>query len=124
MKSAQIATVVVQLRNPGAQDITSEAAACDWFSGLLSEDNDNVLDWAYLRIGGQLLAPRKLEDHFFNSVIQLLMPDNINAHEVISNMFNHLDVHMWQYATISGCGLTPQITYISDNYEEGDFLNG
>lgn len=48
-----IATVQIVLR-PGAAD--TEPEACDWMHGLLSE-HPEILDWAYLRIGGQLLSP-------------------------------------------------------------------
>jgi hypothetical protein len=50
---AYIATVQVLIQPSAA---TTEAEACDWMSGLLSE-NTQVLDWQYLRLGGQRLTP-------------------------------------------------------------------
>jgi len=46
----------VQIVISPIQAVDSQAAACDWFSGLLSE-NPKVLDWQYLKLGGQRLFP-------------------------------------------------------------------
>lgn len=56
-KNAYIATVQIVI-DPG-EGIESGAEACDWFSGLLS-DNAAILDWSYLKIGGQLLYPQEI----------------------------------------------------------------
>ena len=59
MTNTYIATIQVVLR-PDVVD--SVDAACDWFSGLFS-DNEEVLDWGYLKMGGQRLYPsEKLVD--------------------------------------------------------------
>lgn len=50
---AYIATVQIIIK-PKA--VESEGDACDWMSGLLSE-NEQVLDWQYLNVGGQRLTP-------------------------------------------------------------------
>ncbi len=52
-QTTYIATVQIVIK-PG--EVNSEAEACDWFSGLLSE-NEGILDWQYLPIGGSLLSP-------------------------------------------------------------------
>lgn len=57
-QTAYIATVQIVITPNATIGLDSEAAACDWFSGLLS-DNAEVLDWQYLRIGGQLLLPQE-----------------------------------------------------------------
>jgi len=49
-----IATVQIVVQP--SEKLDSEAAAMDWFSGLLSE-NPKVLDWQYLKLGGQRLGP-------------------------------------------------------------------
>lgn len=46
MTKAWLGTVRI-LINPHNIDVNSQAAACDWMSGLLSE-NPQVLDWGYL----------------------------------------------------------------------------
>ena len=38
--------------------VESQAEACDWFTGLLSE-NGEVLDWSYLKVGGQFTGPTR-----------------------------------------------------------------
>lgn len=57
-KTTYIATVQIVI-SPGA-GVESEAEAADWFSALLS-DNDQVFDWGYLKIGGQYLYPKSIE---------------------------------------------------------------
>lgn len=61
-KGAWICTV--QLLIPeiaeGEPDITSEAEACDAVSAMLSENlrqSGALLDWSYLKVGGQFLSP-------------------------------------------------------------------
>ena len=51
------ATVTVLLK---ADVCESEGEACDWFSGLLSENAD-VLDWGYLRKGDDWPPPALVE---------------------------------------------------------------
>jgi hypothetical protein len=53
-----IATVQIII-SPDA-GVTSEAEAADWFSGLLS-DNEQVFDWSYLKVGGQYLYPTSIQ---------------------------------------------------------------
>jgi hypothetical protein len=57
-----IATVQIVI-HPN-QNIKSEIEACDWFSGLLSErlrhEEQIILDWAYLKMGGQFLYPQEV----------------------------------------------------------------
>jgi hypothetical protein len=53
-----IATVQIII-DPDA-GVTNEAEATDWFSGLLS-DNDQVFDWGYLKVGGQYLYPTSIQ---------------------------------------------------------------
>ena len=52
-----IATVQIII-SPDA-GVTSESEAADWFSGLLS-DNNQVFDWGYLKVGGQYLHPTSI----------------------------------------------------------------
>ena len=45
------------------EEVDSEAGACDWFSGLLSEDlqiKEKILDWSYLKMGGQFMSPTEI----------------------------------------------------------------
>ena len=46
----------IQILISPEEKLQSESEACDWFSGLLSE-NEKILDWSYLKIGGQYLSP-------------------------------------------------------------------
>ena len=57
-KTTYIATVQIII-SPDA-GVSSEAEAADWFSGLLS-DNDQVFDWSYLKVGGQNLYPTSIQ---------------------------------------------------------------
>lgn len=54
MKITYIATVQIII-HPN-EEIHSKPQACDWFSGLLS-DNEKVIDWQYLKIGNQICSP-------------------------------------------------------------------
>lgn len=58
LKETYIATVQIVI-NPAVADIQSESEACDWFSGLLTE-NEQILDWSYLKIGSQFLSPKEI----------------------------------------------------------------
>jgi hypothetical protein len=51
-----IATLQIVLR-PGVADEPGQAE--DWISDLLSE-NPDVLDWTYLKVGGQMLTPQQI----------------------------------------------------------------
>lgn len=60
-KETFIATVQIVIHPD--ENIENESAACDWFSGLLSEnltEEGKVLDWQYLRLGGHQLTPSKI----------------------------------------------------------------
>lgn len=58
-KGTFIATIQIIIE-PGEQ-VTTEGEACDWFTGLLSETHaDIILDWAYLKVGGQRLTPTEI----------------------------------------------------------------
>lgn len=56
-KATYIATVQI-LISPD-ENLESDAQACDWISGLLT-DNDKILDWSYLKVGGQFLDPQEI----------------------------------------------------------------
>lgn len=53
-----ITTVQIVLK-PGIDNINSIDDVYAWVSELLSENND-VLDWQYLSIGGQCLYPSRI----------------------------------------------------------------
>jgi hypothetical protein len=53
-----LATIHVAVRAEACDD--NEAGACDWFSGLLSENKD-VLDWSYQRKGKTWPPPKLVE---------------------------------------------------------------
>lgn len=53
-----VATIQVAV-NPRVTGVENVADACDWFRGLLSEEcEEAVLEWNYLKIGGQRLLPQ------------------------------------------------------------------
>jgi hypothetical protein len=57
-RSTYIATIQVVIHPD--ENIKTEAEACDWFSGLLTEQlqgQNKILDWSYLPVGGQFLSP-------------------------------------------------------------------
>lgn len=54
-RSAYMATI--QILVCPKEEITNDAEAYDWFSGLLT-DNVDILDWRYLKIGEQYLQPK------------------------------------------------------------------
>lgn len=56
-KETYIATVQIVV-NPN-ENLDSVGQACDWFSGLLSE-NEKISDWSYLKMGEQYLYPTKI----------------------------------------------------------------
>jgi hypothetical protein len=70
-KPAYVAIVQV-LINPDTSGVVNESSACDWFSGLLSE-NGQVLDWAYLSVGGKLMTPT-----------EKIIPDNYEEGDFLS----------------------------------------
>lgn len=54
----EIYMATVQIAIHPDSGVEDKAGACDWFSGLLTE-NKEVLDWSYLKLGGQFLTPSK-----------------------------------------------------------------
>jgi hypothetical protein len=53
MRKAYIATIQVCI-----EGVNNDAEAVDWISGLLSGDNPKgLVDWQYLKLGGQWLYP-------------------------------------------------------------------
>ena len=54
-KIVYVAIVTIVIDDPL---VNNEASACDWMSGLLSQNEGNgVLDWSYLRVGPYYLMP-------------------------------------------------------------------
>lgn len=56
VQKTYIATIQIVIHSN--QELESEAQACDWFSGLLTE-HEGILDWSYLKVGGQYLYPHE-----------------------------------------------------------------
>ena len=61
-KETYIATVQIVIHPD--QDISSDGEAADWFSALLSEhltyNEKMILDWQYLKVGGQRMGPEEI----------------------------------------------------------------
>lgn len=57
-KEGVIATVQILIKPSVVNEFRSGSAE-DWFSGLLSNHPD-ILDWSYLKMGGQYLYPMRV----------------------------------------------------------------